>query len=665
MNKIFRTGAVVPALIIIALIWAYFFFFFDLHAKHALEYVGTHANGAEVDIGRVRTSFWHASLEIDGIQVTDGTRPEKNKIQIGEMHWQMLWDALLRGKVAIEDASILNIAIGVTRAHPGYVLPPDPPSTKSAFTKLREQALDNAQKQFSQNIIGDAASILNGADPQAQLNSVKDNLKSLKRINELQTQLTQKESEWKTRIDKLPKQKDLDDLQARIKNVKLDIQHIPEIQKLVQDTQAQIANVNDTAKALNTDVNTYKDSLSNLDQMVKEDVKDVEGRLKLPSLDTKSLSKQVFGPLLLTKLKKYDYYYEKAREYMPPKKSASAPKENTDPKPHEREKGKNYAFGRPHAYPLFWLKHAALSSKANAKADLSGDLKGEIKNVTNDPPIIGVPTTAEFTGDFPAQELHGVDGKLTLDHTREDADDKVELSVKSFPVLGQKLVDTPDVALGFEKAVSAASFKAEMAGKQLTVAASSTFQRATPADIPQDPAAQPAPEPVTLDLKSANDLFGNSAQMAATKSTGFLEAKAASPALNDLLNGALSQIPKVTMNASVHGPWDSLDFDINSSLGQDLAAAFDKQIKAKVDAAKARIQALVNEQIGAQKAKLEAEFNKQKAQVDGILKQKQAELDKYKAQLDAEKDKAVKGQTNQLQDAAKKGLDQLKDKFHF
>ena len=64
-----RTGAVAPFLIFFALVWAYFFFFFDTHLRHGLEYVATNGNGAEVDIARVHTSFWSASLEIDKIEV--------------------------------------------------------------------------------------------------------------------------------------------------------------------------------------------------------------------------------------------------------------------------------------------------------------------------------------------------------------------------------------------------------------------------------------------------------------------------------------------------------------------------------------------------------------------------------------------------------------------
>ena len=118
-----RWGAVGPFVIVVALIYIYFAFFFDMHAKHLLQTLATRGNGAEVDISRVHTSFWKASLEIDDIQVTNHDEPIKNSIEIGSIRWHMLWDALLRGKIAIDEASILDIRIGTVRKTPGRVLP--------------------------------------------------------------------------------------------------------------------------------------------------------------------------------------------------------------------------------------------------------------------------------------------------------------------------------------------------------------------------------------------------------------------------------------------------------------------------------------------------------------------------------------------------------------
>ena len=678
-----RTEAVVPFIIIVALIWAYFFFFFDGHLKRGIEYFATNANGAEVDVATVRTSFWNASLNIYKIEVTDAETPKKNKIQIGEMRWSMLWDALLRGKIAIEEASILDIAIGVPRAQPGYVLPPDPPGTKSAFDKVREAALAKAQQEFSQNVLGDAAAILSGVNPADQLKAIEGSIKSVIRVKELEAELKKKEIEWKDRISKLPQKQELDDLQKRIKTVQLDRFENPQqvaaslqaIDSIYKETNAKIQNIQATGKALGTDVDTYKNTLGDLNTMVRQDIKDLENRLKLPKLDVKTLSRQVFGPLFLTKVKQAEFYMAKAREYMPPKKTAEEKAEFAAPKPHEREKGRNYAFGKPRAYPLFWLKKAELSSKVTKDADYSGNLVGTLANVTNDQPMLGLPMIALFQGDFPNQKFMGVEGKITIDHRTEVALDALNVRIASFPMIGQKLIQSPDVNLGFSEANVGAGFEAELRGAEVKIATNGIFSRPKANEIPQDPKFQPAPEPLATnpqagptklsDIKSANDLLGDTTKMAARRSTGFLEATAKSPALNDILNGALSDIPRVTLNASVHGPWSNLDFDINSSLGQDLANAFDKQLKAKIDEARARIEGLVNAQINEQRAKLEAEFNKVKSQVDGVVKEKQAELDKYKGQLDQAKNAAVNSQKNKLEGEAKKGLDDLRKKFGF
>ena len=188
-----RFEAVIPFTIVVALFWAYFFFFFDMHARHALEYVATQGNGAEVNIGSLHTSFWRASLEINKVEITDAEEPAKNKLQIGQIRWNVLWDALLRGKIAIEDASILAVAIGAPRAKPGFVIPPPPPSDKpSATDKLKEQALAKAQEEFSQNVLGDVAAVLGGVDPSAQLKNMEGELKSSAQVKKLQTELAGK-----------------------------------------------------------------------------------------------------------------------------------------------------------------------------------------------------------------------------------------------------------------------------------------------------------------------------------------------------------------------------------------------------------------------------------------------------------------------------------------
>jgi uncharacterized protein (TIGR03545 family) len=667
-----RWEAIAPFTIFVLLVWAYFFFFFDNHLRRALEYVGTQANGAEVNIGDIRTSFWGASLEIDKIQLTNADEPAKNKIQIGQMRWKMLWDALLRGKIAIEDASILEVAIGVPRARPGRVLPPPPPGEgPSATDKLKAQAMEKVQEEFSKNVLGDVAAILGGVDPSEQLKNIEGQLKSSTEIKRLQEELTKKQAEWKARLERLPKQQDIQAIDQRIKSVKVDRfnnplevqQSIQQIDAIIKDVNAKVNEVQDTSKALNGDVNTYQNTFKELDQMVKNDIKDLENRLKIPKLDVASMSKSIFGPMVLGRVRDVQSYMDKAREYMPPKKSKEEKAEFKPPTPHERAEGRNYKFGRPNSYPLFWLKQAKISSKATPGAEYSGNLEGALKDVTDDPPIIGRPTIASFKGDFPGQHVFGVDGKITIDHVTEKPVESLDIKVASVLVANRLLVNSPDVKLGIDGADASTGFEAVLSGGELKIKSSSTFQKrrgANAAQVPNPaPGAAPVPAAGQPPLKEATPTPG------APPSGAFLTAQAQQPILDGILKSALADIPRVTLNAGVQGSWTNLRFDLDSNLGGELARAFDKQIQVKIAEARAKLENFVNEQIGKEKAKLEGEFAKVKGQVDQVLKEKQAEIDKIKKQVEDQKNQAIKNQKGNLENEAKKGLDDLKKKFKF
>ena len=641
-TSLIRWEAVAPFTIVILFIWAYFFFFFDHHLRKGIEYAATHANGAEVNVANVHTSFWNASLEITNIQVTDTTTPSKNKIQIGHIQWSMLWDALLRGKIAIGEASILEVSIGSLRAKPGFVIPPDPPSSNSAFEKLRKQALNNAKEEFKQNVFGDIASVLGGANPADQLNGLQDQLKSKAKIKELQDELTTKQAAWKDRLAKLPQNKDLEDIQKRVKAVKLDGFSNPgEVQKSIQelsdifkDADGKFKEIQATGQALGGDLKNYQDQIGGLNELIQQDIKDLEARIKLPKLDAQTISRTLFGPAFAEKLGKAEFYMTKAREYMPAKKtSASAEKPEAKaqaPKPHEREKGRNYKFGRPNSYPLFWVKEAKISSNYVKGADFSGDVTGTITDLTDDQPTLGRPMVAKFTGDFPQADYRGITGELIIDHVTENPVEKFNLNVDSFPVAGQQLVDTPDVKLGFDHAQGAANLAIEFTGREVKVISKNNFT--AKADSGKGP---------------------------------LLTAEAKQPILNDALKGAVADIPTVSLNASATGPWSDLQFSIDSNLGRDLSAALNKQLQKKIAEAREKLQAFINDNIGKEKDKLLSDFNKSKDQVNGVLKGKEDEANKAKNAATQATNDATHGQTKKLEEQGKKTLDDLKKQFHF
>lgn len=624
-----RWEAIVPLTIVVAVIWTYFFFFFDTHARHGLEYIGTQANGAEVDIASLKTSFWDASLEIHGIEITSAENPVKNVIELGTMRWAMLWDALLRGKIAIEDASILDIKVGTIRKKPGRVLPPDPPGD-SKFQKMKEEALANAEKQFSQNVLGDAAALLQGADPAKQLQSIGSELKSSARIKELEAELKKKQAEWNERIAKLPKNEEIQGFEKRAKSIKLDgfshplevQQSIQQIDQLAKDIDSKVKEVQSTSAAVGSELKTMQTQVDQLKGYVDNDIKDLQARLKIPSLDAGSIAKSVFGPLILSRVRQAEKYMTKARQYMPPKKTAEEKAEFEKPKPHERITGKNYKFGRPKAYPLFWLKKATLSSKETPDGP-AGDMTGELRNVTDDQPMVGLPTTLSFKGRFPASKIEDVKGLVTIDHRTDDPVESLELSIGSYPITEQKLIQSDEVQLGFKEAIASTRAKVELHGQNVAMNIQSTFDK-----ISYDVAAK-------------------------------------APMVDEILKAIIRDLPKVTLDAGIKGSWTSLQFDFDSNLGRELQKGFEKQLQVKINEAKAKLQAMIDDVIGKEKNKLLGEFASSSGDISKVLQGKEGAINGLKANLEKEKNKALSGQKSKLQDEAGKAVEDLKKKFGF
>ncbi len=573
-----RTGALVPSLILIGLVWAYFFFFFDSHVRAGIEFAATRIHGAEVNVGRVKTSFLGASFEMNNLEVTDKEKPEQNLVKVGTMRLNMIWDALLRGKVAVEDASILDIQPWVKRAKPGYVLPPPPPAEPGSgvLAKVQDQVVQQTRAQFNDNFLGDIADVVAGTDPKDQLKNIQGDLKAQAAAEKLEKELSAKKAEWEKRIKDLPQPKDIQAIEAKIKALNLSTknplelaQNVKKANEILQEAQAKIKIVDDSQKQLTGDVATYTAAAAGLEKLAAQDVADLQKRLQIPSIDPKEFSTQLFLAQVEKKLTGVRKYIEIARKYMPAKKTAAqiaadkAAAKEDELVPRKRGEGKTYPFPITTGYPLFWLKKAAISSELS-QSEWAGKASGEIIDVTTSPSDLGRPTKIHLTGDFPKQNLHGLDFAATLDHTKESAKESIKASVASFPVANQMFTpETSSVKLGLKEAVGSATLTATLADQAVTMNIGSKFDKAK----------------FDFDTKSGP--------------------------VKEILGAILATIPTVTMNAGVTGSWDKFDININSNLGEELSRGFQKQLQAKLGEAKEKLNKFVEEKIGPNKKKVQ------------------------------------------------------------
>jgi uncharacterized protein (TIGR03545 family) len=620
-----RTGVVVPLIIISALVWAYAVFMLDGHLRKGIELAASKVYGAEVDVGSVTIKFLEPSVSISNVEVTDKDKPTQNAISIGHLKFAMEWDALLRGKVLIDESSITEIAVASPRKHPGEVYPPPPPEPQTGPTmteKVTAELKAEAEAQLKGGILGDVGKMLAGSDPNAQLQDMREQLLSETKIKELQTSLETKKVEWTKRIDALPKPDEAKAIVERMRGAKINTSNIGEAKKQVEALKKdldQMKGIVDqyqkSQKDIQQDVNGFNNGFKDIEAAVQKDLASLQDKFKLPEIDKDSMTKALLNRVMGDKLVKITSFVEKAKAYMPDK---SKKEDKPEFVPHPRGRGRTYKFPATVGYPLFWLRKAEISSKSTPEG-FSGDFTGKILNVSTDAAMINKPTEVVVSGDAPKQDISKIHFKLAMDYRGETMASNVDLTVGSHPFPKQDFVNSSDVTFGIAAAPATLQAHAALVGSKVTA---------------------------KIREEITNPVFATDAKQALLK---------------EALVAATSKIKDLRMEVTLGGELTSPKIGMESNLGTELADGFQKHLKAKVDEAKAKLKAFVDGRIKGEREKLTAEFTKLQSTYTSMLQGKETEFKNLQADLEkAYKDKSSAGSKQMQEDLKSKAKEQLK-----
>jgi len=646
-----RWEAIIPFVIITALIGTYFTLFFDNHLKKGIEFVGYKVLGAEVNVDTIHSSFIRASISIDGIQLTNSEKPTHNLVSIGEIKFDMSWDALLRGKILIEIASIEQIQFDSVRKKEGRVKPPEPISNEPSALekegkKLVSDTLDSAKEKYGDNVLGDVANLMSGGSGKDQIKDLESQLQSKKQLSELQKSFADKQKVWNQKLKSLPQQKDLNAWGERFKKIKTknfatpqELQEsLKQFQALVQEINARVKEVDQSGQELNADLKNFDTQMKDLEKLVQSDIKSLEAHFKIPKLDAEAMTKALFQRYAGPYLAQFYKYQKMAHQYLPPgllNKKDDKKEEDVTIQPRAREHGISYEFGRPNSYPFFWLKKARISSKATPGVPSLGNLSGEALNITSNQTLIGQPTEINFQGDFPELQISGIDARVTLNHLKRPYKESFSAQVASYPVDKKMLISSKDIELGFAKAIGSTVIKANYSESQLEFSISNAYKQL-----------------VYIVSASNKEVDG-------------------------VLKSVMAGIPLWTINASGSGIIPDLPIELKSNLGKEIARGFEKILQEKIEEAKAKVKKIVDEVINREKAKFEEEINKNKALIESEVTKVKEALAKQKSEIDTKADEAKKEEGKKAQKQIEseikkrlgpddqKKLDDLKKKIKF
>ncbi|MFL5784481.1 MAG: TIGR03545 family protein [Bacteriovoracaceae bacterium] len=591
-----RYEAIVPVLVLWALTYIYFSFYFDHHLKKLVEYVGTQANGAEVNVDGIRTSFIGGSFDLDRLQVTDAEKPSLNSLEIGNVHFGFLWDALLRAKFVVEEASINNIMLMSKRSSPGHVLPPSP-AKPSKMEALQAQVMNQVKNKYGGNVLGDVISLLEGGDPKAQLEKIRGELKSEARIKELTADVNTKKAFWDGKVKELSDTSKLKSVETQLaevrgqKNFLKQAEGIKKLTDLLKDVQQQYKEIESSSKQLQNEVKAISAYPKEVENLVKADVESLKGHFQIPKIDFKDMAMHLFAGEFADKIAKARKYQALAKQYLPEKKE-----EKEEVIPPKRTEGKSYVFPVTTGYPLFWLKKAAISSQGT-KDSYSGNVSGTLTNVTTSPKQIMKPVVLDLQGDFPATNIHGVKAVLTADFTHAVGKQSALIQVNSFGVPEKMFTNDKNLKFGLLNAVGSSTIRAELQGENVSMNWISAITH---------------PKYV---IETQNKIA------------------------SEILNNVVNNIPVINLDGTATGTFANLNMHINSNLGTELASGFSREIGNKLHDAQAKLTAMVDEKINQPKEQLLSAIsgnNKNLTQLgnlEGLYKQNQDKIETEIAKL--------------------------------
>ena len=592
-----RTGAVVPFIVFVGLVVVFNIFLLDTTIKKTIEIVGQEINGAEVNVKKVESSFSDLKIKVSGIQFTDKSNPKNNAFEIGNISFKLLWDALLRGKFVIDLAKVGDIRLNTERKRVGFVVPPKPESEKESKAEAEtKKALKKVSKEFEGNVFGDIAGVLGGGSTGDVSQNVSENLESKKKFEALSAKVKTKEKELSEQFKSLPSKDDLNKLKERFNKIKWkDLGNLvkapgilKEADKVNKDLNKSLKSYNKLNKNLNSSIKEIDKDYKEAESYISKDIASVQKRMNLPTLDQESIAKTLFGPEVLDKLEKVKKYQKIAQKYMPPKKEKA--KVVSTP----RKKGRDYQFGKPNAYPMFWLKLAEIDSKND-----QGSVIGKIENVTNDQIVIGKLTTAQAKADFPGLEMRNIDVKMTIDH-REKATADLVGEIGSMKVKDKALSKSKDTKFVIKESNVNTKFSGRFDGDKAKLKIDNDFK-----DLVYD-------------------------------------VDASSNAMKEVLNDVARKTKVLTLDAKVTGKWSSLAFDIKSNLAQAIQNSVRSLISEKISAAQNKIRSQIESQISSARSSVDKQVNQLKSSFNKQLNEAKKQVKKVENDFKKKKKKAEK-----------------------
>ncbi|HAT72873.1 MAG TPA: hypothetical protein DCS63_08670 [Elusimicrobia bacterium] len=561
-----RKSYLLPRLILLALVWAFFFFAFDPLLKWGMIKGMEKGAKAKAEIASLHTTFLPPSLKLTGLAVADSKDEYRNLVEFSELAFSAEGKPLLEKKLIVDNASLTGLRFGTARKTSGRLV----------FVKEEPSELVEGLKKESKDFALERA-----AD--VKMDAAKDykvdpaELESVRLARQLEESYQKDYKDISERVDPKKYEAALDGLKARYEkakgesNIAKQAKDYADIGKEVKKLTADFKKDKEEAEAA---LAKAKDSFKAVDEARKKDLAAVMAKMKLPSLDTQAIARMLAGPVIAEKTAAAMKWMALARKYMPSNSKGVLK--------NEAKRGREVHFPRTESYPTFLVRRMSVSGEIGTEDPL--EYKGAIEGLTTQPQVYGNPTTALIKGAKGARRL---DLRATVDATGDE--------IRTDSTLTYSGVAVRQLQLG-----SPSSFMVDIAG------ATGSFEGA---------------------LKTVGeDLSGKAAMRLAGASFKPKADNIKAAPLRSAVEASFSGLNSALIATEISGTIKAPRLSITTDLANALSKAFSGAMGAEVKKAQEEAQRKVDEALKPYRSKLDDTAAAKQAELSGRLKDAESKI---------------------------------------
>ncbi|MBI4402755.1 MAG: TIGR03545 family protein [Deltaproteobacteria bacterium] len=557
----------------------FFLFAVDSYLKDYVEKVGTIINGGHpVNIGSLQSSILRSKLEIKGLEIAHHIHPMKNLAEIDKLHLKFRVGPLFRKKVIIDELTVEGIHYKTDRRTSGGIVLNQQAGSigPGLIDRVAAGVYSELRDELESNPLRNLRYVKNGIDISTELNKVRSELVTPRKLFELRELLSKLTKHWEQYVWDLPKPSYFTEVGSFLAQVKrqpsMTTELIERADSHRKTLHSEITKVQTSLENLSQEADSFYQAVHRVQDELDRDVDRLKVKLRLPRLDRDDLSSSLFGPKLLNYLERMTYWVDLARRRMPKGSQEGKLKILAQ----ERSSGTSFHFGKIATYPAFLLFKGSVNSQLSEDRS-QGKVKGIVTGLTTDPPIYGKPTEFSIEADFPTSHIEGVQAAVTIDHTGDKEGEKIHFSISSFPLEGWNLNDTADLKLELERAIASLS----------------------------------------VDLTFDEKVLHGDIHLSAHNIDYSVNCH--NKQIEDTLKSILTTQDSLALKATIEGPLDEMKLSASSTFGQVLSSGLRKEFTHQLAAVTDNLRSSLLDLFDPQKRELLARFKELLSKVTGQL----------------------------------------------